>query len=151
MSRIVYHGTWSPRPPHEYGSSFHAGTEQSARDRLFSGEGIPEGEGHRQAIHAYEISSDEQISPKMHSDPHAGDTYENIWGDGPRNPLPKRSNKIVQYLNDHEDRGSTSYVIPSRMVREGMVKHLGAQWDIDPDDERNAPIVGAYKAMIGAK
>lgn len=149
MSRIVYHGTWSSRPPHEYGSSFHAGTKQAARDRLFSGENIPEGEGHRQAIHAYEIYSDSQISSRMYSDPDAGDTYEDIWGDRPRRFLPKRSNKIVQYLNDHEDRGSISYIIPSEMVKSGMIKHLGAQWDIDPEDERNAPIVNAYRSMTG--
>ena len=149
MGRIVYHGTWSSRPPHEYGASFHVGTEQSARDRLSSMEGIPEDGGHFQAIHAYEIFSDEQISPKMYSDPHAGDTYGDIWGDKPRSPLPKSHNKIVQYLNDHEDRGSTSYVIPSKMVKSGMIKHLGAQWDIDPEDKRNAPIVNAHRSMTG--
>lgn len=149
MGKIVYHGTWSPQPPHEYGGTFHAGTEQAARDRLFSGENIPEGEGARQAIHAYEVSSIASIDPKLYSDPDAGDTYSNIWGNHPRKQLPEQSSRITQYLNDHEDRGSTSYVIPSEMVARGMVKHLGAQWSIDPEDQRNAPIVQATKSMLG--
>lgn len=149
MGKIVYHGTWSPRPPHEYGGTFHAGTEQSAKDRLFSGEGIPEGEGHRQAIHSYEILSDTPVGKTLYSDPDAGDTYENIWGNKPKKVLPNQPSAISQYLNDHEDRGSISYVIPSHMVEQGMVKHLGAQWDIDPSDERNSPIVNAYRSMTG--
>jgi hypothetical protein len=150
MGKIVYHGTWSPKSPHEYGESFHAGTAQSAQDRLSSGEGIPEGAGFMNAVHSYEIPSDVKINPKMHSDPDAGDTYKNIWGDKPLNPIPSRPTQVSQYLNDHEDRGSTSYVIPSRMVAQGTVKHLGAQWTIDPHDERSAPIIKAYKTMTGA-
>lgn len=138
--RIVYHGTWSARPPHEYDQPFHAGTEQSAHDRLFSGEGIPEDRGWERTIHSYEIDTSD-VSPKMHSDPHYGDTYEQIWKskDAPHTRrIPERPTKIVKYLNDHEDRGSTSYVIPPEMVESGRVKHLGVQFhQIDFSDPRS--------------
>lgn len=151
MSRIkAFHGTWSPEAPHEYGGSIHIGTRQAASDRLLSGEGVPEGYGHFQVVHSYEFD-DADVDPITYSDPHFGDTYKNIWGNDPIKPLPENSKKITKYLNDHEDRGSTSYVLPKGAVESGMAKHLGAQWDIDPEDSRNAPIVQAYKTMTGAK
>lgn len=150
MGKIVYHGSWSPKPPHEYDAYFHVGTEQSAQDRLFSAEGIPDGYGHFQAMHQYEVP-EHLISKKMYADPHFGDTYHEITGGRNLPALPDESDRVLSYLNDHEDRGSTSYVIPSHLVHSGMVKHLGAQWVIDPDDIRNAPIVNAAMVMLGGK
>lgn len=132
MGKIVYHGTWSELPPHEYGKPFHAGTRQSAEDRLFSGEGIPEGGGDFQAIHSYEID-DSDIDPTVYADPHFGDTYGAVWdksklGDPFTKRVPEDSEAISQYINDHEDRGTRSFVIPPHLVASGRVKHLGVQF-----------------------
>jgi hypothetical protein len=137
--KIVYHGTWSDKPPHEYDKPFHAGTERAAHDRLSSGEGIPEGMGWMQTVHAYEID-DKDVEPTLYSDPHYGDTYSNIWKE--KTPphtrkAPETPNRIVKYLNDHEDRGSTSYLIPRSAYEEGRVRHMGVQFqDIDHTDPR---------------
>jgi hypothetical protein len=132
MGKIVYHGTWSEHPPHTYEKPFHAGTQQSAEDRLFSGEGIPEGGGAFQAIHSYEID-DSDIDPVVYADPHFGDTYNAVWdkkkfGDPFTKRIPEDSDAIYQYVNDHEDRGTRSFVIPPHLVNSGRVKHLGAQF-----------------------
>jgi len=150
VGKIVYHGTWSPKPPHEYDSSFHAGTKKAAQERLESGEGIPDGYGYFQAVHRYEVP-EELISKKTYSDPHPGDTYHEVTKGKSLPHLPDESDTVSQYINDHEDRGQRSYVIPSHLVHSGMVKHLGAQWDIDPDDIRNAPVVNAMITMVGGK
>jgi hypothetical protein len=133
-SKIVYHGTWSTDPPHTYEKPFHAGTQQSAEDRLFSGEGIPEGGGDFQAIHSYEIVfPDSDIDPTVYADPHFGDTYGDVWdkkklGNPFKKTIPEDSDNISQYINDHEDRGTRSFVIPPHLVDSGRVKHLGVQF-----------------------
>lgn len=135
--KIVYHGTWSDRPPHEVDQpAFHAGSKQSAHDRLFSGEGIPEGMGDTQTIHAYEIDESD-VSRKLYSDPHFGETYGKVWplkSSPYGRRVPENPSRILKYVNDHEDRGSLSYVIPVQAVREGRVRHLGVQFkDIAKD------------------
>lgn len=137
--KIVYHGTWSKQPPHEYDQPFHVGTEQAAHDRLSSGEGIPDDMGWMQTIHSYEIDESD-VSPRLYSDPHFGDTYKKVWkskADPHTRRAPDRPDTMIKYINDHEDRGSTSYIIPPEAVESGKVKHLGVQFSrVDFSDPR---------------
>ena len=134
--KVVYHGTWSEQAPHTYGPPVHAGTARSAEDRLFSDEGIPEDGGHFQAVHAYAINEDD-IDTTMYKDPHS-----RAGGDTPH--LPDDPENIKQYVNAHEDAGNVSYLVPQSKLR-----HLGVQFDIDPDDIRNDAVVQAYRTMSG--
>lgn len=139
---VVYHGSWSDRPPHEYLDdddfpAFHAGSPQSAQDRLFSEENIPFDGGHFQAVHAYAIPKG-RIDPTVFADPHP---------EGPHSDLPKMPaypEDIKQYKNEHEDAGATSYYVPA-----GSYRHLATQFDIEPYDRRNDPVVQAYRSMTG--
>ena len=73
MGKVVYHGTFSEYPPHEYGhETFHVGTLASTDDR--AADQIMGGEVEEPAIrqvHAYEISDDAPVSKGMWGDPHA--------------------------------------------------------------------------------
>jgi hypothetical protein len=146
MGKIVYHGTFSEMPPHEHGYPFHAGTEDSAEDRLNSldeysdedEDNIPIGQ-----IHAYEISDDAPTSKKMWTDPYFA-TIDST-------AVPEhKENRIYPYTNRVEDKGSTSYVIPSSFVG-SHVKHLGVQFqylNTNSKYDRDA-IYNGISAMVG--
>ena len=144
MGKIVYHGTFSNQAPHEYGERFHAGTmaatDDRAADQLMAGE--VEEPAIRQ-VHGYEISDDAPMSRHTWSDPDIGSRG---WPD--RVPEHK-DNRIYPYKNDREDKGSTSYVIPSGFVGK-HVKHLGVQFQgLHGNDEQYNAVMGAISSMVG--
>ena len=158
MPKIVYHGTFSEDAPHEYGGTFHAGTLRATDDR--SADQIMGGEIEAPAIrrvHAYEISDDAPMSRRTWGDPDTGfqrATWERDGEDGPPTPeVPEhKDNRIYPYKNDREDRGSTSYVIPSNFVGK-QVKHLGVQFQglhADNDEDYDA-VMGGISSMLGGK
>jgi hypothetical protein len=149
MPKRVYHGTLSSDPPHEYGYPFHAGTLQAANDRIddeishgvYWEEKNPIITTH---IHEYEIADDAPTSSKTWEDP--------MFYDNARKAVPEHSqSRIYPYINDREDRGSTSYVIPSRFVHEGQhVKHLRTEQffaNMSKDEENVA--FNAMSTMVG--
>lgn len=117
MGKIVYHGTFSQEAPHAYNEPFHAGTLRSAYDRLDEAEEL----GGVEAVHGYEISDNAPTSRKMWADPL--DDYD----DSPTQVPEYNQKRIYPYKNTVEDKGSTSYVIPSKFVG-NHVKHLGVQF-----------------------
>lgn len=159
---IVYHGTLSEQAPHRVSQRegiFHAGTRQSAIDRLSHQVDIED--EHMQpeiAIHEYEIMPDAPMSMMTYTDP----VYETST------PLPKEdqkhierqsnwnpavhrtekfssealqvnrgniTNTIKKYLNLVEDPGSMSYQIPTHLVP-SKVRHLSTQfYGYNPDVE----------------
>lgn len=137
MSKIVYHGTFSDEPPHEYGGTFHAGTLWAAEDRLRDAEEI----GGIATIHGYEISDDAPTSKKGWRDPLSNNRDKRV-------PEYKR-NRIYPYVNEWEDSGSTSYVIPTEFVGK-HVKHLGPQFK-EPRGEGGKAIMNAVTAMSGGR
>ena len=149
--KIVYHGTWSDEPPHVYGETFHAGTmaatEDRAADQMMGGE-VEEPAIRR--VHAYEISDSAPMSRRVWSDPdigslRAGHDYEKTT---PKVPEHKE-NRIYPYTNIREDRGSTSYVIPSSFVGK-HVKHLGIQFQgFYGSDEQEKAMLNATTGMLG--
>lgn len=144
MGKIVYHGTFSGNAPHEYGEPFHAGTMRATDDR--SADQITHGEVEEPAIrqvHAYEISDDAPMSRRIWADP---DDYPDT---GP-NVVPEYNEKrIYPYKNSREDRGSTSYVIPSGFVG-NHVKHLGVQFQgFHGNDEQHDTMMNAVSTMVG--
>jgi len=137
-SIVVYHGTWSPKPPHEYrdehdSPAFHAGTRRSAMDRLdtaemyaheaHDGPGAP-----RPVLHAYEIRTRPSMltydDPMDSRDPDYLPELAAPEGDNPE-WVP---NRIYKYTNRFEDVNKLSYVIPKHFVNESKVKYLGAQF-----------------------
>ena len=150
MGKIVYHGTFSEYAPHEYGhETFHAGTMQATDDR--SADQIMGGEVEEPAIrqvHAYEISDNAPMSKRTWDDPMSG-----MFGSsGKSKPAPEYSEKrIYPYKNIREDKGSTSYVIPSGFVGK-HVKHLGVQFQgFHGNDEQHDAVMSAITAMSGGK
>ena len=143
MGKIVYHGTFSGGAPHEYGGTFHAGTMRSTDDR--ANDQTMYGEVEEPAIrqvHAYEISDDAPASKKMWKDP---TFYEGETGVVPEH----KDNRIYPYVNELEDRGSTSYVIPSGFVGK-HVKHLGVQFQgFHGNDEQHDTMMNAVSTMVG--
>lgn len=156
-SKIVYHGTFGGQAPHEYGGTFHAGTmratDDRAADQLMAGE--VEEPAIRQ-VHAYEISDSAPMSRRTWGDPDVGftrATWERDGEDGPPTPeVPEhKENRIYPYKNDGEDRGSTSYVIPSKFVGK-HVKHLGVQFQgLHGNDEQYNAVMNAITTMSGGK
>lgn len=150
MPKIVYHGTFSEYPPHEYGhETFHAGTmratDDRAADQMMGGE--VEAPAIRQ-VHAYEISDNAPMSKRIWDDP-----MEGMFGSSEKvRPAPEFNEKrIYPYKNIREDKGSTSYVIPSGFVGK-HVKHLGVQFQgFHGDDEQHDAVMGAITAMSGGK
>lgn len=152
----VHHSTWIGLDPHEvnYDTSFHAGTMQAAKDRLRAGlietinnSDYEEGDILDATIHSYEIPRS-SISPKMHMDPDTSSAQVLRHSDTSRKRMPRAPEKIaesskpqqvVPYKNSYEDRGSTSYVIPSQLVYEGRVKHLGSQFVADYTVDQDYP------------
>ena len=147
MPKIVYHGTFSEDAPHEYGEPFHAGTMRSTEDRaadqMMGGEVEPPS---IRRVHAYEISDEAPMSKRTWADP---DDYPDT---GP-NVVPEFNEKrIYPYKNAREDRGSTSYVIPSSFVG-SKVKHLGVQFQglyTESDKDYDA-VMGGISSMVGGK
>lgn len=145
MGKIVYHGTFSDQPPHEYAQeTFHAGTmeatEQRLEDEMSHGMDVPEMPVW--SVHKYEISENAPVSRRTWSDPMA------FPREGAPAAVPEhKENRIYPYTNIREDRGSTSYVIPSNFVG-GHVKHLGVQFRGMVGYQGEA-MVDAAKAMLG--
>ena len=151
MSKIVYHGTVSSGAPHVWGSPFHAGTLRAANERLddeiehgvawdAENKGILAiGIGQ---IHAYEISDDAPTSRKVWEDP--------MFSEDESKAVPEhKENRIYPYKNEREDKGLTSYVIPSSFVGT-HVKHLNTtQFLINADKEQESSIMGAISTMAG--
>lgn len=157
--KIVYHGTLSEGAPHTYGGTFHAGTMRAADDRLddeishgvdwgAAGVGIA-------SIHAYEISKNAPTSRRTWGDPDVGflrATHEREGEDAPPPEVPEhKENRIYPYKNMREDRGSTSYVIPSGFVG-NHVKHLGKQFQyVVGGKEQETAVMNAVSTMVGGK
>lgn len=156
MGNIVYHGTFNDKAPHEHGGTFHAGSMRSTADRSY--DQLMAGEVEEPAIrqvHGYEISDDAPMSRRTWGDPDVGflrATHERDGEDAPTPEVPEhKDNRIYPYINDREDRGSTSYVIPSGFVGK-HVKHLGVQFqDFHGNDEQHAALMNAITAMVGGK
>ena len=155
MGKIVYHGTFEEHAPHEYGGTFHAGTLRATDDRSY--DQIMGGEVEEPAIrqvHAYEISDDAPVSRRTWGDPDVGflrASWERDGEDGPPTPeVPEhKENRIYPYKNAREDRGSTSYVIPSGFVG-NHVKHLGVQFQgFHGNDEQHDTMMNAISTMVG--
>lgn len=137
MGKIVYHGTFSDKAPHEYGEPFHTGTEKAAHDRLAEAEEV----GGIATVHAYSISDDAPMSRLTWADPY------DYPDEGP-NVVPEFNQKrIYPYKNSVEDSGSTSYVIPSDFVGR-HVTHLGPQFK-KPRGEGGKAIMNAVSTMVG--
>jgi hypothetical protein len=150
MGKIVYHGTFSDEPPHEYGhETFHAGTVRATEDR--AADQMMGGEVEEPAIrrlHAYEISDDAPMSKRVWDDP-----MEGMFGASEKaRPAPEfKENRIYPYKNIREDKGSTSYVIPSDFVG-NHVKHLGVQFQgFYGSDEQEKAVMDAITTMSGGK
>lgn len=144
VPKIIYHGTLSDQPPHEYDQpTFHAGTRQAASDRLddeishgVDWDEVPIGVA---SVHAYEVSPNTPKSRKIWDDPMSYDT-----------PVPEhKSNRVYPYLNSREDINNLSYVVPTGFVG-SHVKHLGVQFQqvIGGKDAENA-VFGAIRGMLG--
>jgi hypothetical protein len=146
MGKIVYHATFSEYAPHEWGEPFHTGTEAATEDRVV--DIIQAGEEEGPAIvqrHAYEISDTAPISRMTWADP---DDHPDT---GP-NVVPEFNTKrIYPYKNSREDKGSTSYVIPSDFVG-NHVKHLGVQFQgFVGTDEQHDALMSGISTMVGGK
>jgi hypothetical protein len=137
MGKIVYHGTFSDEAPHEYTETFHAGSARAAHERLDEAEE----QGGIATVHGYEISDDAPMSRMVWADP-----YD--YPDTGPNVVPEFNQKrIYPYKNSVEDKGSTSYVIPSIFVG-NQVKHLGPQFQA-PRGEGGKTIMNAVSTMVG--
>ena len=143
MSKIVYHGTFSEGAPHEYGATFHAGsmraTDDRAADQLMAGE--VEDPAIRK-VHAYEISDSAPTASSVYDDPMDSGEYK----------VPENvQTRIYPYTNAREDKGSTSYVIPSGFVG-SHVKHLGVQFQgLHGNDEQYDSVMNAITSMAGGR
>jgi len=163
---IVYHGRWNSlhnfsaeELPHEVSPTFHAGTRQAALDRIR--DTIPRDlKNSQETIYKYEIHP-KDLSILRYTDP----IYRAEWVDDPtyvKDALTPQldveglyiqsdpGNKIKPYTNLAEDRGSTSYRIPSKLVTLGKVRHLGIQFrGYNPDIEDPKSNVQAVEETIG--
>lgn len=130
--KIVYHGTVENEPPHVHGFPFHAGSKRAAQERIDDeishGMSVDEPTRVTASYHAYEIDDESPMSKRTWQDP--------MFYQDERKAVPEhKENRIYPYTNEREDRGSTSYVIPSSFVGK-HVKHLGVQfkefYDLEP-------------------
>ena len=155
---IAHHSTWLGIDPHDINSdtSIHAGTQQSAVDRLgealsatVHNSGLEPGERLVSYLHSYEIPKG-LIDRNQHNDPifnrnsrlrHSNtsrkrlknapeyvDSMDYKRSDKGVEGTPKEGLKVIKYKNEIEDPGSTSYVIPSPLINSGRVKYLGQQF-----------------------
>ena len=134
MGEIVYHGTWAGEKPHQVSKGvFHAGTRKSATERIRD---ISSPRNNKQAeIHKYEIDPS-VVSMLNYTDPQ----FDPSWVSSTASNSVKASSSALRvnagsvgtrakkYTNLIEDKGSTSYQIPSDLVKTGMVRHLGVQF-----------------------
>lgn len=98
-------------------------------------------------VHAYEISDDAPMSRRVWDDPMAG-SY-GVEGDKRRSVPEYNEKRLYPYKNAREDRGSTSYVIPSGFVGR-HVKHLGVQFqDLHASGEDYDSVMNAITVMAG--
>lgn len=148
--KIVYHGTLSDEAPHTYGYPFHAGTLRAADDRVADEESYgvdwDEAGAGVASVHAYEVSDTAPTSKKTWEDP--------MYFENEKTAVPEhKENRIYPYKNMREDKGSTSYVIPSSFVG-NHVKHLGIQfqWFVGPNaSERGEAALRAASVMSGGR
>lgn len=154
---IVYHGTLIGKPPHTaYGKTlFHAGTKEAALDRIMHKLEDETSQWNNYVpgtaeIHAYKIEQTAPTSKRMFNDP-----VED-------NPVPEGNiRKIHRYVNEVEDPGSTSLVIPTNFVGR-HVTHLGPQFSSNLDnvvarardyindvEHKQMKTLGYVKAMSG--
>lgn len=139
---VVHHATWSENAPHEIGPSFHAGTEKSAFDRLPEAlktaedyEDYSPGETITASIHSYEVPRS-LINPVPHKDPDFWESFNLRHSTTSRKRLNRapehlstdNQKQTIKYTNRYEDKGTLSYVIPSQLVANGRIKHLGSQF-----------------------
>lgn len=141
---IVHHGRWysntlNPHDTHDFG--FHAGTWQSAVDRLSANQyeestWADPGDIMNAEVHSYAVPNS-LIDQRMWKDPMTSlpsrktPTVEEA-------PEDVRKQKVLPYKNEFEDEGSTSFLIHPDLVYSGRVKHLGSQIIASlyvPDDE----------------
>lgn len=131
----VYHGSTSMLPPHakenpRRSATFHAGTEQAAKDRLdfWAQPGdVPS------YLHTYRITGG--VGPDTWGDPITDEEYnkhvepQELGFLKPANrSVPENDTTTIHpYVNEGEDDGSISYVIPTDMVGH-HVKYLGTQF-----------------------
>ena len=141
IKEVVYHGSDSPIPPHELPDkrnivgqpvrTFHAGTEDSARDRLNFWTQPGNGLGY---LHKYRIS-DKAVGDAIWRDPIHNDDFHRDLPISELNALPEWDRSVPEddettvhpYTNDVEDKHSISYVIPKNMVG-NQVHYLGTQF-----------------------
>lgn len=140
---IAHHSNWLGIEPHElnYETSIHAGTMQAANDRLVEGlqatlddSDYEPGEVMDAYLHSYEIPR-HLIDPVTRLDPLRSSDYTLRHSNTSRKRVRRvpevvshDSNRVLKYENRVEDPGSTSYLIPSGLVHDGRVKHLGMQF-----------------------
>ncbi len=130
---VVHHGRWysntlDPQDTHE--SGFHAGTWQSALDRL-SGNLDEEsswrdpGDIMNAEVHSYAVPNN-LIDQKMWNDPMTRRPSAELTpvDEAPEDVLKQ---KVLPYENEYEDKGSTSFLIHPDLVFSGRIKHLGRQ------------------------
>ena len=149
MGKIVYHATHSDEAPHAYGEPFHAGTLNAAYDRLEDEQTNGMMEAPTSRIHKYEIADSAPTSRRTWFDPMGG--WEEDYDGEPI--VPEHNQKrIYPYKNEREDRGSTSYVIPSDFVG-NHVKHLVIQFQhfTNFGDYGHETAVDAMSTMVGGK
>lgn len=147
--RIVYHGTTTEEPPHKHGYPFHAGSRKAAYDRLddevnngFYWED-DEPEVLVGQVHAYEISDKAPTSRRTWEDPDFHDVSKSV--------PEHKENRIYPYTNKYEDKGSTSYVVPSKFVG-NHVKHLSTeQFFINTTNEQDDTVYNTMSTMVGGK
>lgn len=161
----VYHGRWNylrslgmEELPHEVSDTFHAGTRRAAIHRIR--DTTPRDPSDSQpTIYKYELHP-KDVSMLRYTD----SVYKKEWGDekaikGAHSPqldvegLYTQSDpgsKAKQYTNLAEDKGSTSYRIPSKLVTLGKVRHLGVQFEgYNPDVEDPTSNVQAVEDALG--
>ena len=139
MGKIVYHGSFSEEPPHMYGETFHTGTLQAAHDRLDEAQEW----GGLASIYKYRISDSAPTSRATWADP------LHDYADGPTVVPEYNQKRIYPYKNAVEDKGSTSYVVPSNFVG-NHVQYLGVQFQ-EARGEGGEVITRALRTMLGAK
>ena len=161
----VYHGRWNSlrslgmeELPHEARDTFHAGTRRAALHRIR--DTTPRDPSNSQpTIYKYELHP-KDVSMVRYTD----STYKKEWGDetgikeahSPQLDVEglyiqsDPGGKAKQYTNLAEDKGSTSYRIPSNLVSLGKVRHLGVQFEgYNPDVEDPTSNVQAVEDSLG--
>lgn len=145
---LAFHGSFSDQPPHEQKGleNFHAANRpQGAIERLglqmYANATLAQDAGDDKTvsgphgdspafIHLYEVSA--QPNPKVYSDPHAnmdaygtGYEYDDEQDESDVVPEHNHLTQPLQYLNQHEDSGQLSYVLPKHMIKSGKINYVG--------------------------